>query len=429
MKSAEYSAFETFRVTTTAGIISSKNHSSIFLLQVLGVILSVINLRQLHSRAVVLQTHLFFNQLYHFNCIGNTHTMIMNAMHTRQVENDNEHTDNVRERHIGDNARDHEGWFRNSRIILLYFFATFVIIRIWILVVATENKVYIVVTAVAMGSAMMFYLRWRRRYVMLLREDYARRQRDRDVVTIEEFLARQAAMRAALTGETVVSAGSLLPHNMPMLIAALPVIVYQPANEHRPVRQSSVSSLFHTSSKSGSNKVFPVRADSPSEIQLDLELGERDTEQDQVPLCMICLGNFQTGDILTSLPCVCGHQYHRTCLISWLERKTTCPLCAQSVAGMLLGNQGAMAEVLVIADPVIRPFSTVGTFPGAPNGTGIGAEHAIGTTAEQVSVIPVRAAGAHNGTLLIPVASVVPSSTAPVPPTDGSLDFKRSTTI
>jgi Ring finger domain len=356
--------------------------------------------------------------------------MIMNAMHTRQVENDHENVDNIRgHRHIGDNVRDHEGWFRNSRIILLYFFATFVIIRIWILVVATENKVYIVVTAVAMGSATMFYLRWRRRYVMLLREDFARRQRDRDVVTIEEFLARQAAMRAALTGETVVSAGSLLPHNMPMLIAALPVIVYQPANEHRPVRPSSVGSLFGTSSKSGSNsnKVVPVRADSPSDIQLDLESGEREAEQelDQVPLCMICLGNFQTGDILTSLPCVCGHQYHRTCLIAWLERKTTCPLCAQSVAGMLLGNQGAPPEVLVVPDPVIRPFPTMAAFPGALTGNGTGNGNTIGDAAEGMTVVSVGADGMpdRDRALLIPVASAVP------PPIDRSLDFHHSTTL
>lgn len=371
--------------------------------------------------------------------------MIMNAMHTRQVENDHENADNIRgQRHIGDNVREHEGWFRNSRIILLYFFATFVIIRIWILVVATENKVYIVVTAVAMGSATMFYLRWRRRYVMLLREDFARRQRDRDVVTIEEFLARQAAMRAALTGETVVSAGSLLPHNMPMLIAALPVIIYQPANEHRPVRQSSVGSLFGTSSKSGSNKVVPVRADSPSDIQLDLESGERESERererererDQVPLCMICLGNFQTGDILTSLPCVCGHQYHRACLIAWLERKTTCPLCAQSVAGMLLGNQGAPPEALVVPDPVIRPFPTVGAFPGAlvasgtgngngnrnGTGTGTGNDNAVGA-ADGMVVVSVGADGMQDSAMLIPVASAVP------PPTDRSLDFHRSTTL
>jgi Ring finger domain len=311
----------------------------------------------------------------------------------------------------------------------LYFFATFVIIRIWILVVATENKVYIVVTAVAMGSATMFYLRWRRRYVMLLREDFARRQRDRDVVTIEEFLARQAAMRAALTGETVVSAGSLLPHNMPMLIAALPVIVYQPANEHRPVRPSSVGSLFGTSSKSGSNsnKVVPVRADSPSDIQLDLESGEREAEQelDQVPLCMICLGNFQTGDILTSLPCVCGHQYHRTCLIAWLERKTTCPLCAQSVAGMLLGNQGAPPEVLVVPDPVIRPFPTMAAFPGALTGNGTGNGNTIGDAAEGMTVVSVGADGMpdRDRALLIPVASAVP------PPIDRSLDFHHSTTL
>ena len=72
---------------------------------------------------------------------------------------------------------------------------------------------------------------------------------------------------------------------------------------------------------------------------------------------MICLSNFQDGDILTFLPCACGHQYHRVCLISWLERKVTCPLCTASVGGLLLGTQQDALNRLPLTDGVIQARS------------------------------------------------------------------------
>ena len=263
---------------------------------------------------------------------------------------DHHQNDIERPRNLGDDVREQEGWFRNSRIILLYFFAGFVIIRIWLLVVATDNKVYMAVTAVAMSSGIVFYFLWRRRYGIIQREEHAMRQRDRELpgVTIQEFLAVQAAMRSAQTGETVVAAGTLLPHNMPLLIAALPFITYEGTPSTHPKKQSTVGNFqLGGPSTHISNKVVPITAD----FTADLESG------DQAPLCMICLSNFQTGDILTALPCMCGHQYHRTCLIAWLERKTTCPLCTHSVAGMLLGPPPD-AIPLPLADPVIRAWPT-----------------------------------------------------------------------
>lgn len=261
----------------------------------------------------------------------------------------NHQNDVVGPRNLGDDVREQDGWFRNSRIILLYFFAGFVIIRIWLLVVATDNKVYMAVTAVAMSSGVVFYLLWRRRYGIIQREEYAIRQREREIpgVTIQEFLAVQAALRSAQTGETVVAAGTLLPHNMPLLIAALPFITYEgtPSTAPKIKKQISVGNFQIGPTTHISNKVVPVTSD----FTQDLELG------DQAPLCMICLSNFQMGDILTALPCMCGHQYHRTCLIAWLERKTTCPLCTHSVAGMLLGPPPD-AIPLPLANPVIRAW-------------------------------------------------------------------------
>ena len=282
----------------------------------------------------------------------------MNAVHVRQ-ERDNEQYEHIRNRNLREEAREREGWIRNTRVVLLYFFAAFVIIRVWILVVATNNRVYISITAIAMGILLGFYLRWRRRYVMMLREEYANRQQERDAPsgTIQEFLNIQAAIRAAQNGGIVTSAGSYLPNSMSLLVAALPTIVYQPVVTHslpppRSVSHQNLLTSFITGPvSSGSARVAPVPLPiqgTSGQTDADLESGG-DKGESQAPLCMVCLEYFQAGDILTCLPCACGHKYHRVCLIAWLERKTTCPLCTQSVSLMLLppepGSAGAVAGV------------------------------------------------------------------------------------
>ena len=40
---------------------------------------------------------------------------------------------------------------------------------------------------------------------------------------------------------------------------------------------------------------------------------------------MICFGQFVEDEELIVLPC--GHEYHEHCIRTWLERKSTCPLC------------------------------------------------------------------------------------------------------
>jgi len=36
--------------------------------------------------------------------------------------------------------------------------------------------------------------------------------------------------------------------------------------------------------------------------------------------CSVCLEVYDTGDMLTTLPC--GHYYHNTCIIPWLQQVT-----------------------------------------------------------------------------------------------------------
>ena len=135
-------------------------------------------------------------------------------------------------------------------------------------------------------------------------------------------------------------------------------------------RQSSISSSVLGTSLSGSARVVPVDTDSFSDSTPTPKTYDINGKEVQEPLCMICLSNFQDGDILSLLPCACGHQYHRVCLISWLERKVTCPLCTISVGGLLLGNHQNSLSRLPQGDSVIQARQYVSHRDGNGNGNG-----------------------------------------------------------
>jgi len=46
-------------------------------------------------------------------------------------------------------------------------------------------------------------------------------------------------------------------------------------------------------------------------------------------LCTICLSPILVDDVVANLDC--NHLYHHECILPWLRRKATCPLCAQRV--------------------------------------------------------------------------------------------------
>ncbi|XP_044745664.1 E3 ubiquitin-protein ligase RNF181-like [Coccinella septempunctata] len=41
--------------------------------------------------------------------------------------------------------------------------------------------------------------------------------------------------------------------------------------------------------------------------------------------CIICLKNFSVGDTAKKLPC--NHLYDKECIVQWLEKTNTCPMC------------------------------------------------------------------------------------------------------
>jgi Ring finger domain len=53
--------------------------------------------------------------------------------------------------------------------------------------------------------------------------------------------------------------------------------------------------------------------------------GAKSSSCDEEPNCSICLGEYENGEELCTLPC--GHVYHTDCIGSWCTNHTRCPLC------------------------------------------------------------------------------------------------------
>eukprot|EP00189_Rhodosorus_marinus_P000223 CAMPEP_0113972550 /NCGR_PEP_ID=MMETSP0011_2-20120614/13576_1 /TAXON_ID=101924 /ORGANISM="Rhodosorus marinus" /LENGTH=92 /DNA_ID=CAMNT_0000989613 /DNA_START=257 /DNA_END=535 /DNA_ORIENTATION=+ /assembly_acc=CAM_ASM_000156 len=41
--------------------------------------------------------------------------------------------------------------------------------------------------------------------------------------------------------------------------------------------------------------------------------------------CVVCLDEIVDGDVVRMLPC--AHEFHSTCITSWLKKRPRCPLC------------------------------------------------------------------------------------------------------
>ncbi|XP_073445305.1 uncharacterized protein [Dendrobates tinctorius] len=60
-------------------------------------------------------------------------------------------------------------------------------------------------------------------------------------------------------------------------------------------------------------------------LQIDTFPTRTITSQEDIGSCVICMTEYETGEQVTMLPC--NHNYHRCCILPWLQSNPTCPLC------------------------------------------------------------------------------------------------------
>ncbi|GAW80676.1 hypothetical protein PGO_082420 [Plasmodium gonderi] len=56
-------------------------------------------------------------------------------------------------------------------------------------------------------------------------------------------------------------------------------------------------------------------------VQFDI----KKNENNNLKICSICYENYQHNESLIFLPCT--HNFHKTCIIEWINKKSTCPIC------------------------------------------------------------------------------------------------------
>lgn len=52
---------------------------------------------------------------------------------------------------------------------------------------------------------------------------------------------------------------------------------------------------------------------------------EQTEESSSHNCCSICIGDYEVGEKITTLPCI--HRFHKECIEKWLEVKSECPVC------------------------------------------------------------------------------------------------------
>jgi len=93
----------------------------------------------------------------------------------------------------------------------------------------------------------------------------------------------------------------------------------------------------------------------PQEVLDAIEVLEPDAhnfeEMRQAAQCVICCADFEAHERLSRLP-GCGHLFHDSCVMQWLERSSNCPICRGNLAeAVALTGRPASLEEAVSAEP------------------------------------------------------------------------------
>jgi len=71
----------------------------------------------------------------------------------------------------------------------------------------------------------------------------------------------------------------------------------------------------------------------------DNNIDSNNCEDDEEPVCAICLCEYEKGDIIRELPCSNGaHRFHARCVDVWLMQVASCPVCREDFLYKLINE-------------------------------------------------------------------------------------------
>mmetsp|Transcript_2614 Transcript_2614/g.7176 ORF Transcript_2614/g.7176 Transcript_2614/m.7176 type:complete len:388 (+) Transcript_2614:326-1489(+) len=114
---------------------------------------------------------------------------------------------------------------------------------------------------------------------------------------------------------------------------------FDSARQQEQQQQQLVGKQKATYGSSSGSGIAPEETDA-------LKFSKDDHEEE--PHCSICLGEYEDGEKLVSLPC--GHVYHDDCITSWTENHTRCPLCNLDLESVTEAEEGSAAATTNNAD-------------------------------------------------------------------------------
>lgn len=255
-----------------------------------------------------------------------------------QMMQENENSSRVnRTRYNDDYSLDTSG-NHCLRYLLFYLFITAVFVQVWVVVATSANQASIIITAILTFLAIIVLAR--RHYVTSrsYQEEQMRRLRERSMRQNQTtIMLRPLGLSMRNIPEipegysTGVSRSQLL---------SLPTFTYTPLSTEdnndciigdiNPSHQTHDQEMGYSTENDCTQQASDiVSSDNHVSDGKNNDIPNRIPPSARSTVCIVCLTDYVRGDQLVLLPC--GHDYHQTCVFTWLASHRLCPVCKQEV--------------------------------------------------------------------------------------------------
>jgi len=232
------------------------------------------------------------------------------------------------------------------KYILFYLFLTAMFVQVWLVVATSNNLPSIIITAILTFVAIVVLI-WRHIIIYNRRHNDEQLQRNRILQGTLQRQERSTIMLRPL---------GLSMRNIPeqsssgisqSLLMTLPTFTYTPMVSNKIEEEGDDADVGFGGKEEESVSTYSVVAvrDEESGLSENVDIivarddqsgkGIVNTNNNNAycprysSTCIVCLLDYLSGDELVLLPC--GHEYHRTCIFTWLSCHKFCPVCKQEV--------------------------------------------------------------------------------------------------